>query len=109
MRPVLLTTTDASGGATRSATCPMDVRQAPFQVTISAIVTGTANYDVQYTKDDVWSPTFNPLTANWISVTGMAAATASAEATLISPVTAIRVVQNSGNGSMAVRIIQGGQ
>jgi hypothetical protein len=108
MRPITLNTADASGGVKNSAVCPMDLYISPFNVTLEAIVTGAVSYDVQYTKDDVYSPTFDATTAQWTSVTGMTAAVASAEATLISPVTAVRLVQNSGAGSVVLRILQAG-
>jgi hypothetical protein len=108
MRPVTLTTSDASGGAVSSAVCPPDIYLTPFQITLQTIVTGTVNYDVQYTKDDVFSTTFVVASAQWTSVTGMTGATANAEETLISPVTGIRVLQNSGSGSVSLRILQAG-
>jgi hypothetical protein len=38
----------------------------------------------------------------------MSAATADASATLISPVTAIRMRQTAGNGSVQLRVVQAG-
>lgn len=108
MRPMTLTTSDASGGAKSSATGPLDFHLAPFQVTLQTIVTGTVNYEIQYTKDNVYATTFNPATAQWTSLTGMTGATANAEATLISPVTAVRILQNSGSGSVSLHILQAG-
>lgn len=108
MRPVTLTTSNASGGAVGSSVCPPDLYFTPFQLTLQTAVTGTANYDVQYTKDDVFATTFNPATAQWTSLTGMTGATAAAEATIISPVTGVRILQNSGSGSVSLKILQAG-
>ena len=108
MRPVTLTSSDASGGAITGAPCPLDIYISPFQVTLQANVTGTANFNVEYTNDDVFAAGYNPATGMWTPVTGMNGATADAVATLISPVTAIRLVQNSGNGSVALRVTQAG-
>ena len=108
MRPVNLSTSDASGGAKSSAVCPMDRLISPFNVTLQTIVVGAVDYDVQYTKDDVFSPTFNPATAQWTTITNMDNAVADQEATLISPVTGVRLVQNGGAGSVTLRILQAG-
>lgn len=108
MRPITLTTSDASGGEQSTPVCPLDWRITPFQITLAADVTGTATFTVEYTSDDVFSATFNAATALWFPVTGMSAATADASATLISPVTAIRMRQTAGNGSVRLRVQQAG-
>lgn len=108
MRPINLTTSDASGAAVSSSVCSLDLYLTAFQVTLQAIVTGTVNYDLQYTKDDVYSPTFNPATAQWTPFTDADGVTADAEVTLISPVTAVRILQNSGSGSVLCRVLQAG-
>lgn len=108
MRPVNLTTADASGGAKSSSVCVLDIYKTPFQVTLQALVTGTVAYTARYTKDDPFAAGFDPATANWTSITGMIAATASAEATLISPVRAVQLTQASGSGSVILQVIQAG-
>lgn len=109
MRPITLSTSDASGGAEASDMGILDLYISPFQVTLQTYVVGTVNYDVQYTKDDIWAAGYNPATGQWTSVpddgTGETAAT---EITLISPVTAVRILQNSGSGSVSMRVIQAG-
>lgn len=108
MRPVTLTTDDASVDVVASAVCPMDYLISPFQVTLEAIVTGAATYTVEYTTDNPFAEDFDPATAHWIPVTNMTAAAADAEATLISPVRAIRMRQLTGAGSMELQITQAG-
>ena len=108
MRPVTLTTSDASGAAVASPVCPLDLYLTAFQVTLMTVVTGTVDYDLQYTQDDVYAGGYDPSTGNWKTVTGVDGATAAAEATLISPVTAVRILQNSGSGSVSCRVIQAG-
>jgi hypothetical protein len=108
MRPVTVTTSDASGGAKSSAVVPLDIYLNPFSVSLDAQVTGTANYDIQYTEDNVFATTFNAATAHWTSMAGLTGATASGQATLVSPVSAVRILQNTGAGSVSLRITQGG-
>ena len=107
MRPVYATTSDASGAA-KSILIPMNWRKTPFNITLQTNVTGTANYDVQYTKDDIRDSAFTEAGAQWTSLTGMAAAIANAEATIISPVTCLRLLQNSGTGSVFLEVISSG-
>lgn len=108
MRPVTLETSDASGGTVSSPVCPPDMYQHPFEISLSAVVTGVATYTVRYTLDDVFDPDFDPATANWTNVTGMDGATANANETLISPVRGIQLVQTDGDGSVQLRIVQAG-
>lgn len=104
MRPVTLQT----AGVSESPPCPMDVYISPFQATITTRVTGAATYSVQWTNDDVWAADFSAATAQWNPLVGMNAAIADAQETLISPVTAVRLIQTVGAGSVVARIVQAG-
>jgi len=113
-RPVYLTLSDASGGAKQTPAQLANYNAQPFQLTISVKVTGTVNYTVQTTFNDVmglpnpssWSPTTpNP---TWIDDPVLAAATATGETTYGFPIQAWRVVLNSGTGSLAIAAIQAG-
>ena len=104
MRPVTLTTS----GPMSSPVCPLDIYLSSFQVTLAADVTGAVNFDVQYTTDDVWASGYDPALGNWTAVTDMVGAIANVTKTIVSPVTAVRLVQNSGAGSVSLRIIQAG-
>lgn len=105
MRPVTLTQV----GPGVSPVCPPDIYITPFEVTLQTQVTGTVAYSVEYTNDDIWSPTFNPATAQWTAVTAMpVGSTTSLQATLISPVRGIRINQASGAGTTVLKIVQAG-
>jgi hypothetical protein len=108
MRPVYLTTTDASGGEQTTPVCPPDIYLNPFNISLRVDVTGTVAYTVEWTNDDVFDPNFDPATAQWTPVVGMTAAVADANATLISPVRGIRMRQSSGDGSCNLAIVQSG-
>lgn len=105
-RPVTLTTTDASGGATSSAVFRPDLYRTPFNIGFGIVKTGTVNFTVQHTFDDVFSPTFDPTTATWLNHASVAAATANADGNYAYPCRGIRLVQNSGSGSCVMTIIQ---
>lgn len=107
MRPVYHELSDASGGA-KSFLIPMNWRVDDFQATIRAKVTGTVAYSVQYTTDDIRSPNFTAGSADWTALSGMDGATASAEATIVSPVTALRLLLSSGTGSVDFNVVMTG-
>lgn len=108
MRQVTLSTTDASGGATYSALHVPDHNRNPFNVGLGAIVTGTVDYTVQHTFDDVQDPAFDASTATWFPHSSMAALAVNADGFYNFPVRAIRLVQNSGNGSVVLKVQQAG-
>lgn len=86
----------------------------PVGLTIAVVVTGTVNYTVQHTYDDImglpnpssWSPTTPSPT--WIDDSVLASKTTTGETTYNDPIMAWRVVLNSGSGSLAIKAIQSG-
>lgn len=104
MRPTSVTTTDASGGAKNSTPIPLDYVQAPFAVGVGCKVTGTVNFTVQHTFDDIQSPGVTPV---WFDHSSIAAKTANTDGNYAFPVRAVRLHQESGNGSVTMTVIQG--
>ena len=98
MRPIYLTQT----GSGSTPAVPLDSCKDPFIATVAVIVTGTVNYTVQHTFDDVTVG----ITTWWnnLRATGL---TENASVQYTSGVTAVQVTVNSGTGSVAVQIIQG--
>jgi len=110
MRPITQTLSDASGGAKATPVIPLDIYPTPFNVSLQANVTGAATFTVEFTNDDVFAVGYDPNagTSLWTPITGMTAASADANATLISPVTAVRMRLTAGAGSVVLRITQSG-
>lgn len=104
MRRIVLTQT----GAGASAVSPMNLNTSPFNVGFGVIVSGTANYTVQHTFDDVFSPTFNPSTATWFDHPTIASQAATADGNYAFPVTGIRLLVNSGGGTATLVLLQAG-
>lgn len=102
-RPFTGTTTDASGGATYSNFFQPDLYSNPFNLGFGVIVTGTVNYTVQHTFDDP-----NSASAVWLDHSSVAAKTASQDGNYAYPCRAVRLKQNSGNGSCRWTVIQAG-
>lgn len=108
MYPITLSTSNASGGAVTTVPIALDPFMSQFQATIACTVTGTANYTVQYTLDQIQADGYSPAAGNWITVTGLGTQTTSQAVALNQPVMAIRMVQNSGAGSVSMTVLQTG-
>lgn len=97
---------DASGGAKTSAALPFDIYNRP-ECSLQVVVTGTANYTVQQTLDDIFDPTVTP---TWFDHpdTNLVAATANKQGNYAYIPAATRLVLNSGSGSARLTVIQAG-
>lgn len=109
MRPIVLTASDASVAAKYSDPAPLDHYIAPFSVSLSAVKTGTVNYTVQYTYDDVWAKGYVASSGNWNDQTNQAGVTANTITTLSAPVTAVRLKLATGSGSVSLTVLQAGR
>jgi|SRR5215471_675241 len=98
MRPVTVTTTDASGGAKNSSPIPIDWIACPVNIGIGCIVTGTVNYSVQHSFDG----------SNWFENANISGSTATADTNYAFPVLQVRLHQASGTGSVTMTLIQSG-
>jgi VCBS repeat-containing protein len=92
-------------GVGASQPIPLDMYLDPFNVSLFCDVTGTVNYTAQFTFDDVFASA-GPYT--WANHPDLTAATADGDGTYISPVTATRLVTNSGTGSIVMTVLQAG-
>jgi hypothetical protein len=97
---------DASGGAKTSNALPFDIFNRP-ECSLQVVVTGTANYTVQQTLDDIFDPAITP---TWFDHpdTNLVAATASKQGNYAYIPAAVRITLNSGNGSVVLTAIQAG-
>lgn len=92
-------------GTGSSATIPTDTYRNPFNVGIGVVVSGTVNYTIQHTFDDVQDAAVTPV---WFSHPSLAALSANADGNYAFPVTAIKILVNSGAGTATAKIIQAG-
>jgi hypothetical protein len=104
MRPIRLDTPAAQ----TSAWIPLDTQVVPFNVTLQCVPTGGATYTVNYTLDDVFSPTFAPGSAAATPLAAMTAQVATKDIALDAPYSAVQIVV-SGTGSVRTNILQGMQ
>lgn len=85
----------------------LDQYISPFSVSLEADVTGTVNYDVQYTYGNLFNA--SELTSIiWWSIASLTGQTADKDGSLAAPVQAVRVKINSGSGSVRLKAMQAG-
>ncbi len=106
MRPIILTTSDASGGTKTSSVAPVDIHGRP-EISLQLDVTGTATCTVQQTLDNPFDSTITPV---WIDHpdTNLVGATSDKQGNYAFVPAAVRLVQTAGNGSARLTIIQSG-
>lgn len=93
-----------------SKVIPLDYRAEDFGVGIICdVLSGTPDYTVQLTSDDVQDSAFNPATAAWQAHSTLAALTVSAKGNLAFPCTGMRLTKNSGIGTVRMRVIHMGR
>ena len=106
MRPITLSTSDASAGTKNSAPAVLDYYGRP-EVSLQVVVTGTVNYTVQQTLDNVLDATITP---TWFSHpdANLVAQTVNRQGNYAYIPTAVRLQQTSGSGSATLTIVQAG-
>lgn len=102
MRQIVLTQT----GVGTSAPAPIDIHGRP-ELAIQTVANGTVNYTVQQTLDDIQDPSVTP---TWFPspVAALVAAVTSQQAEFPFMPSAVRVVVNSGTGSVRMTLLQPG-
>jgi len=86
---------------------PVDRYLGPTDISVGVIVTGTLNYTVQWTLDDVFGAAPGPFT--WFSAgANLVGASTTQSGSIGAPVSAIRLLTNSGNGAGKIIVQQSG-
>lgn len=101
MRPVRISQTAA--GSTSAV--PMDQYISPFNVGFGVVASGTVNYTVQHTFDDIFNSAVTP---TWFNHPVIASQTTNQDGNYAFPVRAIRLTVNSGSGTATMNIVQAG-
>lgn len=97
---------------------PLDTNHAVGNVALQTVVTGTINYTCQYTIDDIYGTylTYGLTTGaaiptgpfTWNNITALAAQAGNVSTTFTQAGTALRLVINSGTGSVKFIVVQQG-
>jgi hypothetical protein len=101
MRPIVISKT----GTGSSSIVPLDHYQSPFNVGIGVVVSGTVNYTIQHTYDDVQNSSVTPV---WFDNATIANKAANFDGGYTLPVRAVKILVNSGTGTATATIIQAG-
>jgi hypothetical protein len=106
MRPIQVTVANASGGAKASNPAVLDYYGRP-EVSLQAVVTGTVNYTIQQTLDN---PLEAGVTPTWFDHpdTNLVSQSVNRQGNYAYIPTAVRVLLNSGSGSVVLTITQAG-
>ena len=91
-------------GEGASAPKPMNQYQTPFNVSVSAVVEGTATYTIEHTFDHPFQDAGNMA---FFSHPDLEGETGNADGNYAFPVSAIRVNVTSGAGTVHVTLLQG--
>ena len=81
-----------------------DTWKTPFSVSVAVVVTGTVNYDVEHTFDDVQAG----VSATAWTNADLVGDTANGSYHYTFPVKAIRLKVNSGDGTATMTVLQAG-
>ena len=95
-----------TNGVGASQEIPLDQYISPFNVNLFIDVTGTVNVTAQFTGDDIFGDAPGPF--NWTNHPDLTNVVADADGTFISPVSACRLLTNSGVGEAVLRVLQAG-
>jgi hypothetical protein len=95
-----------TNGIGASQTVPLDQYISPFNVSLGLAITGTVDVTVEYTFDDVFGDAPGPF--SWTDHPDLTNIAADDDGTFISPVSACRLLTNSGVGTAVLRIQQAG-
>lgn len=104
MRPVIKTQV----GVGVTDPIPFKVNTDSFSVGLGVTVSGTVNYTVQHTFDDINTVGVDINSLNWFNSSVLNEVTTSGDANYAYPVQAIRLVVNSGSGTAKLIAIQSG-
>lgn len=104
MRPITVTKT----GTGSTDPIPLDHYRSPFNVGLGLKVSGTVNYTVQHTFDDVFASDYVASSGTWYNHPVLASLTAAADGNYAFPCTAVRLTVNSGSGSATMTVVQAG-
>lgn len=90
-------------GTGSSSAIVINTNITPVNIGFAVVVTGTVNYSVQFTYDD-------PATGftTWFDDTTITSKTGNEDGYVNFPITGIKVLVNSGTGSVVMNVVQAG-
>lgn len=107
MRQIVITLSDASGGAKNSDPIPLDIHGRP-DISLQVAVTGTATWTIQQTLDNPFTTASGSIV--WLNHpdTNMVTQTVNRQGNYAYVPAAVRLQLISGSGSATLTIVQSG-
>ncbi len=107
MRQIVITLSDASGGAKNSDPIPLDIHGRP-DISLQVAVTGTATWSIQQTLDNPFTTASGSIV--WLNHpdTNMVTQTVNRQGNYAYVPAAVRLQLISGSGSATLTIVQSG-
>lgn len=90
-------------GTGSSSPVVINTNVTPVNIGFAAVVTGTVNYSIQFSYDD---PAVGFTT--WFDDTTITSKTGNEDGSVNFPISAIKVLVNSGTGTVTLNVIQAG-
>jgi len=100
MRPQVISKT----GTGSTEWIPLDYKQSPFNVGFGVVVSGTVNYTIEHTFDDMFDTAITPTAFSHSTVNSQSA---NANSNYAFPIRAVRITINSGSGTATMTLLQG--
>jgi hypothetical protein len=107
MRPISVSTSDASAGTKNSTPVIMDYFGNPA-VSLQVVVTGSATWTVQQTLDNPNADGVTPTWFNHPDTTNMVTQTVNRQGNYAYIPVAVRLQQTAGSGSAVLTVVQAG-
>lgn len=90
-------------GAGSSSAIVVNTNVTPVNIGFAAVVTGTVNYSIQFSYDD---PGVGFTT--WFDDVSITSKTGNEDGSILFPITGIKVLINSGTGTVTLSVVQAG-
>ena len=90
-------------GAGSSSPIVINTNVTPVNIGFAAVVTGTVNYSIQFSYDDPASGL-----TTWFDDVTITSKTGNEDGSILFPISAIKVLVNSGTGKVVLSVIQAG-
>lgn len=90
-------------GTGSSTAVVINTNVTPVNIGFAAVVTGTVNYSIQFSYDD---PAVGFTT--WFDDVSITSKTGNEDGSILFPITGIKVLVNSGSGTVVLSVVQAG-
>jgi hypothetical protein len=95
-----------TNGVGSSQMVNLDYNVSPYAIGLGCVVSGTVNYTVQHTFANIYALDYDPVSYVWFANSDLTGKTANAEGAMTIPSVAVRILLNSGSGTVEMTVLQ---